>query len=209
MPRRNPQSRRRQKQNAKVGRDDTSAKTPASTAIIVQPRYRPVVNFSRTVNDLFDINCDGINPSLGIFIFTLNDLPSVTDFSKLFQMYKITKIDITFKPEYTELTDAALVSNAVNVNLNTAIQQTDSSIPGSVDDVLQFQSCKSTGITKQHHRSFTPVMLTNQFMPCHCIISTSNTSERHYGLAFGVPPTGVAMRFRSTVVYTIQTSGAR
>lgn len=181
----------------------------ASSAIITQPRLKPVVRFSRTITGEFDIACDGLSPELGNFSFTLNLLPDYTDFTNLFQSYKIDKIQILYKPEYTELTDAALVSNAVNVNFNSVIDQTDPGAPTSVTAVTQYQTCKSTGITKIHKRSFTPAMLTGSSMPCSCYISTNNPSEKHYGFKYAIPPTGASMTFRSTVKIFFSCAGAR
>lgn len=163
------------------------------------PVYRPVYKFSRVVEALYDVVCDGINPSLGGYQFVLSNLPNYTDFTNLFDMYRITKIEIDWVPEYTELTDAALVSNAINVRFNTAIDLSDASAPGSVDEVLQYQQLKSTGITRTHSRVWKPTFLMGGLVPCECWLPTSNPSERHYGLKYAIPPTGTAMTFRSRV----------
>jgi len=176
---------------------------------MLQPQYKPVVTFVRTLpQGTFDIVCDGINPSVGIFNFSLNDLPNSTEFSTLFQMYKIQNVEIIFRPEYTELTDAALVSNAVNVNVSTAIDPSGNT-PGSVNDIIQFQNCVSTGVTKQHRRSFMPYLLMDGTSPCHCFVSTNAPSTNFWGLSYGVPPTGIAMTFRALVKYTVVCGGAR
>jgi len=210
MTRRSGRGRQRGNNSTRVKpSDDSAAPNAASRAIISQPRYKPVVNFSRTLTRTFDIVCDGINPSLGTFLFSLQQLPDYTDFTNLFQVYKLTKIKVNFKPEYTELTDAALVSNAVNVNFNSAIDQVSGAPPATVDEVTQYQSCKSTGITKPHQRSFSPTMLTSSSMPCSCFISYVNPGERHYGFVYGIPPTGISMEFKSTITFYLQAAGAR
>lgn len=175
---------------------------------ISQPLYKPVVTFKRTVQEGFNIVCDGINPSIGVFNFSLNDLPNSTEFSSLFQVYKLKKVSLNWRPEYTELTDAALVSNAVNVNFNSAFDQ-NGNTPTSVNDILQFENCKSTGITKEHRRSFEPCLFMDGTSPSHCFVSTNSTSTNFFGLSFGIPPTGIAMTFRCTAVYTIICAGAR
>lgn len=182
----------------------TSQRSPT----ISQPLYKPVVTFKRTVQSGFDIVCDGINPSIGIFNFSLNDLPNSTEFSTLFQMYKIQKVALIWRPEYTELTDAALVSNAVNVNFNSAFDP-NGNTPTSVNDVLQFENCKSTGITKEHKRNLMPYLFMDGTSPAHCFVSTNSTSTNFWGLSFGIPATGIAMTFRCTAVYTIICAGAR
>jgi hypothetical protein len=164
------------------------------------PIYRPIYKFQRVIErDGYDIVADGINPSLSGLLFTLDSLPDYTDFTRLFDMYRITKVEIEWKPEYTELTDAALVSNAVNVRFNSTVDISDSAAPGSVDEILQYQQLKSTGITQTHTRTFTPSFLMGGLVPCTCWLPTSAPSERHYGIKVGIPPTGVAMQFRSRV----------
>jgi len=165
--------------------------------VMTCPVYRPVYKFTRVVEERFDINTDGINPSLSAFVFTLDSLPAYTDFTRLFDMYRIKKIEIDWVPEYTELTDAALISNAANVRFNSTIDLTDASAPASVDEVLQYQQLLSSGITKPHKRVWNPTFLMSGIIPCSCWLPTSAPSERHYGLKVAIPPTGVAMTFRS------------
>ena len=177
-------------------------KTPVNsqTGIVMRcPVYRPVYKFSRVVEGVYDIPTNGIAAAVGAFDFRLDILPAYTDFTTLFDMYRITSIEVCYQPEYTELTDAALVSNAVNVYFNTAIDIADVSAPANVDEVLQYQQLASTPITKQHVRKWTPTILMGGNVPCSCWLPTSNPSERHYALKYGIPPTGVAMTFRSRV----------
>jgi len=208
-------NRRNFNNNNKGGRkpirknNNTGAPTKATDSLMIQPRMKPVCRFSRTVTGLYDVISDGINPSLVAAIFSLAQLPNFTDYTNLYQSYRLTKIKISWEPEYTELTDAALVSNAVNVTFNSIIDQTDPAAPTSVGNVTQYQSCKSTGITRKHSRTFEPAMLTSSQMPCRCYISTTNPNERHYGIKVGINPTGVAMTFRSTVTIWFDCAGAR
>lgn len=201
-PKSNQSKQRSKKWRAKQNRSRTAP-------MMIQPLYSPVVNFARTIQGgAFDIVCDGINPSVGIFNFSLNDLPNSTEFSNLFQVYKIQKVVISWAPEYTELTDAALVSNAVNVQFNTAVDPSGNT-PSNVDSVLQFQNCKSTSITRPHKRSFTPYLFMDGTSPCQCFVSTNSPSTNFFGLAYGIPPTGIAMTFRSTTKYIITCAGSR
>ena len=201
-----PKNARNQRNRAK-DRNNSSAPNRATNAGMTQPRFKPVVKFSRTVTTGFDVVCDGINPSLNGFQFTLSQLPGYTDFTKLFQTYKIDKIKVDWRPEYTELTDAALVSNAINVNFNSCIDQTNGNAPTAVTDVLEYQSCISTGITKPHSRTFIPAVFSDSAMPCHCYVSSLNPTESHYGMKVGVPPTGVAMTFYGTVTFYFTCAG--
>jgi hypothetical protein len=191
-----------------VSRRASQKKSPNNNRQIAQnmptPVFRPIYKFRRVVEGIFDIICDGINPSLSALIFRLSDLPASTDFTNLFDMYRLTKIEIDWLPEYTELTDAALVSNAINVRFNSTIDISDATAPTSVSQVLEYQQVHSTGITQPHSRSFVPSFLMGGLVPCNCWLPTSNPNERHYAVKIGVPPTGVAMTFRSRVRYFVE-----
>lgn len=163
---------------------------------ISTPSQGAPIKFERTVLGVFDIVCDGINPSVGSINFSLVDVPSSTEFTSLFDQYRIDRIEIEWYPEYTELTDAALVSNAVNTQFNTAIDPVGFT-PTSVADVLQYKTLYTTSITKVHKRSLSPKYLVDGVIPVNMFVSTSSPSLNWYGVAFGIPPTGVAMTFRS------------
>jgi hypothetical protein len=146
----------------------------------------------------FDIITDGINPTLQGFRFALTQLPSSGDFTSLYDCYRVSKVDIEWTPEYTELTDAALVSNAVNVRLNSCVDLLDFTAPAAVDTVLQYSSLKSSSVTKEHKRSFKPCCLVDN-MPATAWQPTSNPGEFWYGIKIGIQPSGVAMTFRGRV----------
>jgi len=191
-----------------VSRRASQIKSPNnqnSNQIMKCPVFRPVYKFNRISEDtIFNVVTDGINPYLSAFTFSLSQLPNYSDFTNLFDMYRITKISIDWVPEYTELTDAALVSNAVNVRFNSAIDLTDQLAPGSVNEVLQFQQLKSSGITQTHSRSWIPSFLMGGLVPCTCWLPTTSPAERHYGLKIGIPATGVAMTFRARVRLNVE-----
>ena len=175
---------------------------------IEAPLAASPIKFQRTVEGLYDINADGINPSVGIFNFSLNDLPNYTEFTGLFDLYKIERIEITWYPEYTNLSDAAPVSNARNVQLNTAIEPAGQT-PTAVSDILQYRSLHTTGITKEHKRDFIPAMLLDGITPVAAYISTSSPSTNLWGVVFGVNITGTAMPFRSRAKFHLSLAQSR
>lgn len=204
MTRRNNQSNSRKRKNRNttellsINRPRNSVSGTAMTC----PNLGPTINLTRRVEDQFNIVCDGINPSVGIINFSLNDLPSFAEFTALFQMYRIDEVEIQWRPEYTELTDAALVSNAVNVCLNTSVSAIGNT-PVTVNDVLQNSNCSSTSITQKHNVRLRPAVLMDGTSPCYCFVSSLSPSINWWGVQYGVAPTGVAMTFRSTAVYKL------
>lgn len=178
------------------------------TNAMYQPLARPIVSVKRSCENTYNIVCDGINPSIGNINFSLNDLPNSAEFTSLFQMYKIANVKLTWRPEYTVLSDASALSNSVNVGLTTAYDPNGNSV-ASVDDVLQLSSAKTTSISKEHRRTVKPLIFMGAVSPCSCFVSTNSSSTNWYSLSFAVPPTGVAMTFRSSAIFTIQLSGTR
>jgi len=188
-----------------VSRRASQNKSPNT---IKNPELNQVVKFVRTVEGAFDITTTGLVANYGVFNFSLNDLPNYTEFTALFDLYKLEAIEIEWIPEYTELTDAALVSNAVNVYFNSAIDPAGNT-PASVDDVLQYRTLHSTSITKLHKRTFVPAYLADGILPVSSYISCASPSTNMYGLVYGVPVTGVAMTFRSRARYHLSLAQAR
>jgi hypothetical protein len=131
-------------------------------------------------------------------------LPSYTEFTALFDMFRISRIDCSWVPEYTELTDASTLSNAVNVRFYSAVDQTDSSAPLAVNDVLQYQNCIQTSITREHKRSLHPTIMVSSLLPVSSWIPSASPSTKWYGLKVAVSPCGVAMTFRSVVTVHLE-----
>lgn len=183
-------------------------KSPNMQSGMWTPLYGPVHKFERTIEGLFDITNNGVADSTSSINFSLNDLPNYTEFTALYDMYKIDKIEIEFTPEYTELTDAAPVSNAVNVFFNSAIDQAGIGIT-TVNEVLQFRTLVSTSITKVHKRVLTPSVLLGSGTPCSVWTTTNSPSTNWFGLDVGITACGVAMTFRSRAKYFLSFNNSR
>lgn len=166
------------------------------------------IKFQRTIEGAYNINCDGINPSVGIFNFSLNDLPNYTEFTGLFDLYKIESIEIEWYPEYTVLSDGGVTSPAVNTQLNTAIDPAGQT-PAAVSDILQYRTLHATGISKTHKRTFVPAYLLDGISPVSAYISTASPSSNLWGIVYGVAPTGTAMEFKSRAKFMLSMAQSR
>lgn len=182
-------------------------KSPQITTIVSPIQAKPL-KVMRTVEDAYNIICDGINPSVGSFNFSLNDLPSYTEFTGLFDLYRIDEIEIEWYPEYTVLSDGGVTSPAVNVQLNTAIDPAGNT-PILVTDVLQYRSLQATGISKPHKRRFVPSYLLDGISPAKCYISCTSPSSNLWGIVYGVSPTGTPMTFRSRARFFLSLAQSR
>jgi len=174
-----------------------------------QPNNPGRITVSRMLYGTYDITNNGVADSLVAINFSLNDLPSYTEFTALFSTYCIEKIEIWFRPEYTVLSDAAAVSNSVNVDFYSAIDLIGSAAPGAVTDVMQYQNCAHTSITTTHYRKFKPAYLIDNQLPSCVPISTAAPSANWYGLLVGIPACGIEMTFRTTCKMTIALTGTK
>ena len=176
---------------------------------LAQPTLYPRVAVARFVEASYDVQNDGINPTLDNLEFALVDVPGYTEFTAMFQTYCIEQIEIWFRPEYTVLSDASSLSNSKNVDFFTAIDSVSATAPASVAAVTEFQSAAHTSITQTHYRKFKPAYLVDGIAPACGLLSTASPSTKWYGLKVAVPPCGVAMTFRTVVKFKIALVGLK
>lgn len=167
-------------------------------ARIARPVNRQVHWFKRTCR-LTDVTASiselGVQTNVATaYQFNLNQLPNVSEFTTLFDQYKITGAKITFSP----VGNNALISPLSGVNSSfgfgrvlTAIDFDDSTTPAGENEMMQYQSCKITNPMKTHTRYLSPKVLAAIYQSS---VSTSyesrkapwidvgNPSVPHYGL---------------------------
>ena len=94
--------------------------------------------FSRYTDALGYVNCDGTNPALYAFNFSLSDLPNYTEFTSLYDMYKINAVKITFIPYQTVSNSVATINNADNTaRFFSAIDYNDGTAPITTDNLRE------------------------------------------------------------------------
>lgn len=214
-----PQTRRTQRRRGGAARrgarqqfSQPPSRAPAGyggTNAVTQPNLYPRVALARTVEGLFNIVCDGINPTYAAINFSLADVPGASEIQSMFQTYCIEKVDIWFRPEYTVLSDASALSNSVNIDFYTSIDLVDSTAPSGVGQVQQYQSCAHTSIVTTHFRRIKPALAIDGFIPGCSMVSTSSANTDWRGLKIAVAATGIPMTFRSIAKYYISVAGLK
>ena len=97
------------------------------------------------------ITIENINPTLYGFNFSLNDLPNYTEFTALYDQYKINAVRFTMLPQQTQSISIGSVNNPIaNARVFSAIDYNDGSAPASVDELREYKTCKSTSILRPH-----------------------------------------------------------
>ena len=118
------------------------------------------------------------------FNFSLNDLPNYTEFTALYDMYKINAVKISFLPQMNNSVSIGSINNPnASARFFSAIDYNDASTPGSSDELRQYKTCKITPILKKHTRMiYKPKILTTNSFSISPWMATSSPSENYYGL---------------------------
>ena len=132
------------------------------------------------------------SPLLIAFNFSLNDLPNATEFTSLFDMYKIKAVKVKLIPQLSESISAAGINNVFySQRMFSAIDYNDATAPSSIDDIRQYQTCKVTSQLRPHTRIiYKPKILDSSSYSLSPWISTSSPSVDYYGLKIAAEATG-------------------
>lgn len=139
------------------------------------------------------ISISNISNTFFAFNFSLNDLPNYTEFTALYDMYKINAVKINFIPQQTQSISIGAINNAAgNARFFSAIDYNDGSVPGSIDELREYKTCKYTPIFKQHSRMiYKPKILDRggaySVTPW---ISTLSPDQDYFGLKVGIEAMG-------------------
>jgi len=139
--------------------------------------------------------------------FGLSDLPDYTDFTNLFDWYKINKIVVRLLPYFSQTTDVpnsatfGTFSSASNLRIFTAIDTglaPTLTAANAVNTIRQYSNCKVTPYIKGQTRSFRPrydgldaETVESQTVGPTPWIDTTSTSAIHYGLLIAIDTSGL------------------
>lgn len=158
-------------------------------------KYNSQYNFKRTVQ-LSDLSANGASDTISNLNFKLDDLPGYTDFTNMFQKYKITGVKVMLFPKYIETTGSDVVQNT---RLFTAtVRDADANIT-TLDAIRQQQDCKVHYSTKRVITHYIPApafaQVINTTMDASANLTTrpatgyldrEHYDVRHYGLYMGI-----------------------
>lgn len=173
---------------------------------------QPVHYFSRFV-DKGTITEDGTGTeTFGSLSFALNDVPGYTEFTGMFDQYKICAVKVMIIPMYN------VAQGTVSTNLNyyrfiSAIDYNDSTAPTSLNDLRQYKTCKVTARTKMHKRYFRPrVDLDNDYQNPGTVqpwVNSDKPSAAYQALKYGFEHNsgGTTQVYRVECVYYMKFKG--
>lgn len=147
--------------------------------------------------------------------FQLNQLPGVTDFTSLFDQYKITGVKLQYTPTASEgiINPAANASAALGYSrVHSVIDYDDATAPPSEDALLEYGSHKSTAPFQTHTRFIKPKMLQevwngaggSAYAPKGSqYLDMTYTSVPHYGLKVWVSAPNTFFGTANTISYKV------
>lgn len=171
------------------------------------PMYKSLstnVRLIRRNGDQGDIICTLGAATYGAFLFRLSNVPNSTEFSALFDLYKINAISCTFYPQQTAIT-THIAPAVQNVRAFTAIDYNDSDPPLSVDTLRQYDTVEVHSVVDQ----FTVYIANPKFADTTGAvrtgyINTSSPSTVHYGLKYAIEP--LSPGSTGTYTYRVETT---
>lgn len=99
------------------------------------------------------------------YTYRLSDCPNYTEWTALYDQYKISAVKTTFTPRFTETSQA----NQCNVHMWSVIDRTDATNLTSAGVANEYTTCVQKPITKYHSRYFKPA--------CQILMNTTQGSE--------------------------------
>lgn len=162
---------------------------------IRRPLTRRSINshhFKRTF--IGEILSSGTSASFAGYSVNLSQLPNYTEFTTLFDQYRINKVVVKFVPSFTQDT---IGSTEITPNLQSVIDYNDVTTPTATSELLQYQSYRRTRGNQTHTRVFTPSTLvdisdTASSPKWKQWLSTANATLPHFGLKVALDATVVA-----------------
>lgn len=144
--------------------------------------------FKRFTGSFATLTIQSITDTFAGYNFSLEDVPNYTEFTALYDMYKINAVKITFLPQMTQNVSLGSVNNPqASTRFFSVIDYNDSSAPTSIDELRQYQSCKMTPILRKHTRFIMkPKILDSSNSSRSPWISTSSPSTNYFGLKVAV-----------------------
>lgn len=162
-----------------------------------------------------------ITPGTGVMEFRLNELVNVSEFTNLFDRYRIRGVQVKIVPAVTGYDGNPQATAAGRPNLHTAIDYNDSTAPANVLELMQYDTYKMTPGDRVHKRYFSPrpsqevfrtaisssyaTLPRNTWLDC----TTSGIDIPHFCLKWVTDNTGVAFNWIVYKTFYFQCVGTK
>ncbi len=145
-----------------------------------------VYTFSRKFR-VGSVSATSVTGASGGYSFSLSNLSNSTDFSNLFDQYRISQITVSFIPNYIQ----------ANVPLYTAFDYDDASTPPNLLVMFEKESCRISEANQIVERTFNPRVLREVYVSTVSTgyetaispwIDSQNDTVQHYGFKYYIAP---------------------
>jgi len=154
-------------------------------------------------------------PIANAYSFNLNQLPNPTEFTNLFDQYKITGAKLVFTPGANNALYSPLSGQSVAFGFNrfmSVIDYDDSSIPASESELMQYNTLKVTPPMRTHTRYLKPKILEALYNGTLSTayqaarpgwVDVGNPSVPHYGVKVYCAAPTIAGSTSSSITYNV------
>lgn len=156
-----------------------------------------VHHFKRTYQGS-DITASSSGNALGALSFRLTSIPESTEFTYLFDVYRINLIVWKLVPSFTSFDANPVSTNVLCPNVHTVIDHDDDTDPSNLNAMLQYSTYRMSRGNRTIKRVFRPSILqeTVKELSGNTIVSTSKTQRykqwidcedaatEHYGVKY-------------------------
>lgn len=145
--------------------------------------------------------------SFGAMSFNLQQLPNYTEFTSLFDVYRIVAIKVKFVPDFAYGSLNPITTNVLYGCFHTAIDRNDDTPVGSLDEILQYDTYKQCRLPQISSRYFKPMTTITDASFKKKWYDTQDSTEPYYGLKYavdGISASGVTLHLVPYVTFYFQ-----
>lgn len=152
----------------------------------------------------------GSSNTFGVYSFRLDELPNFAEFTNLYDAYKINRVKISFIP----FSNVSLVrdgnpddfKNTEYTNrLFTVLDYTDVTVPVTINQLREYQSCKWSPNNRIHKRYFKPkvtgIVTAGSFQTSPWLQCSDSSDVQYLGIRYGLTHQATAT---SNTVYRVE-----
>jgi len=179
----------------------------AYNIVAARPLARPsfsenVITVNMRYNTITVVSSSTTTPALGAVSFSLSNFDNYTEFTGLFDQYKIDELEVWLEPQISQAT--VLTNTGL---LCTAIDLDDANAPTTFGALEDKQTALTTNGQDGHYHRWVPHIAIAAYSGAFTSFSnapsqwidSASASVQHYGLKFGLTATSVVVNYNLQV----------
>ena len=142
----------------------------------------------------------GTSPVFGAYAFSISDLPNYTEFTALFDQYRINKLVVRYVPNHNS---SEVGATKALMEFNSVLDFNDQVAPTALTQLYEYANWRMTRGNAIHTRVFTPAVLSLVATTSAIAyqgdqskwkqwLATSQTDIEHYGIKYAIGATQAA-----------------